>query len=384
MVPRFGAATVGGAEVLVRALALSGGREGWTMEVAATCATDHMTWKDDLPPGEFVEDGLRVNRFPVGERDAARYDALHAQVLSGHAGYVDEVEWLAHSVWSQQLHDFLGDTADTFDLIVFSPYLFGTSIWGAQVAPDRSALLPCLHDEPYAYLHTVAGVVRSVRGCLFNTEAERRLAERLYGPLRGGVVGVGFDPPDGGPPTIGFGGAHGLRPGGYLVYAGRLEEGKRVDVLCDYVTRYAGERTGAPKLVLIGRGPYRPPRSARQIVLAGFVEEQEKRAAFAGALALVNPSGLESLSLSLLEAWCEGTPGLVNARSDVMREHTARSGGGLTFTTYADFREALDVLTGDGERARAMGKAGQAYVLEEYGWPAVRARFQDTVERLAA
>jgi glycosyltransferase involved in cell wall biosynthesis len=368
VVPRFGADTVGGAEVLVRALALRGGDEGWTMEVAATCATDHMNWADDLPPGESIEDGVRVHRFPVGTRDAARYETLHARVLSGGAAYVDELEWLAHSVWSQQLHTFLGDTAGAFDLVVFSPYLFGTSIWGAQVAPDRSALLPCLHDEPYAYLRTVAGVVRSVRGCLFNTEAERRLAERLYGPVPGGVVGMGFDPP-GAPPAADFAGARDLEPGGYLVYAGRLEEGKRVDVLVDHVTRYAAERRDAPRLVLIGRGPYRPPRSARQVVLAGFVGEEEKRAAFAGALALVNPSTLESLSLTLLEAWREGTPGLVSAGSEVMREHTSRSGGGLTFTTYEEFRDAVDTLTGDPERRRGMGEAGRAYVLEEYGWP---------------
>ena len=67
------------------------------MEVAATCATDHMTWRDALPPGESLEDGVRVHRFRVGPRDPRRFDELHARVLAGRAGYADDLEWLGHS-----------------------------------------------------------------------------------------------------------------------------------------------------------------------------------------------------------------------------------------------------------------------------------------------
>ena len=156
-----------------------------------------------------------------------------------------------------------------------------------------------------------------------------------------------------------------------------------MDVLCDYDDALCGRARGRAAARAHRPRPVPAARSARHVVVAGFVGEEEKRAAFAGALALVNPSALESLSLALLEAWREGTPGLVNAHSDVMREHLARCGGGLAFGTYEEFREALDALAADPERSRAMGEAGRAYVLEEYGWPAVRARLHETVERLA-
>lgn len=380
VVPRYGRLVTGGAETLVRALATRSAAMGWSAEVATTCARDHVTWANELPAGSTTEDGVTVHRFTVGRRDARRYDALHTAVLAGRAGYADELEWLAHSVWSPGMLAFLED-AD-HDLRVLSPYLFGTTLWGAQVAPERSALLPCLHDEPYARLRTVRRVLGAVRGCLFNAPAEERLAGRLAAVRDGGVVGMGFDAPAGpaGPPPAAVAGL-----GPYLVYAGRLEEGKRVQVAVEGVMRLAGERRDGPALVLMGRGGYRPPPEARsRVVELGWVSEDDKRAVYAGALALVNPSEMESLSIVLMEAWLEGTPAVVAAGSEVMSDHVARSGGGMEFGSYDEFRAAVARLLDDPAERERMGARGRAYALEEYGWPAVQERLSAVAERLAA
>jgi glycosyltransferase involved in cell wall biosynthesis len=382
VVPRFGSATVGGAERLVRGLATRALPDGWSSEIATTCAVDHETWANELEPGVFDEDGVVVRRFRVGPRDDARYWQLHTSILSRQAEYADELEWLANSVWSPDLQRFIEDEGPTYDLILFSPYLFGTTIWGTQVLPQRSALIPCLHDEPYAYLATVQRMFRSVRGCLFNSEGEERLARRVHTVRAAGVVGMGFDAPNG-EQTARFAEPRGLDS--FLLYAGRIEEGKRVDVAVEYAVRYASERPDAPRLALIGQGSYTPPDSAANVVAkVGFVSEEERRAAYSEALAVVNPSQLESLSLVLMEAWLEGTPCLVAAESEVMREHCERSGGGFPFDSYESFRDALDRLRADEELRLRMGAAGREYVLETYGWPQVRERFQRTVESLAA
>jgi glycosyltransferase involved in cell wall biosynthesis len=380
VVPRYGISTVGGAETLVRALATRGVPAGWSCDVATTCAVDHTTWANELPPGESTADGVRVHRFEVGPRDQARYDELHGRVLTSPA-YLDELEWLANSVWSPGLERFLLDAGGDYDLVIFAPYLFGTTLWGAQVAPERSAVMPCLHDEPYAYLATVKNVVQAGRGCIFNSGGEERLARRLYRIREGHVVGMGFDPT--GPLETRFAEPRGL--GRYLLYAGRLEEGKRVDVAVEYAVRYAEERPDPPQLVLIGSGSYRPPRHADGVVVhAGFLPEEEKRAAYAEAVAVVNPSRLESLSIVLMEGWLEGTPALASGESEVLRDHCAASGGGFLFDSYDSFRSALDALLGDEERRDRMGRAGRSYVLERYSWEAVAGRLVDAVEHLAA
>ena len=379
--PRFADATVGGAERLVHALATRAIPDGWSAEVATTCARSHYTWENELPPGESTEDGVLVRRFEVGPRDAVRYDTLHPTILSGEASYAEELEWLGSSVWSPGLEEFLEEHAQDYDLCLFAPYLFGTTLWGAQVAPARSALIPCLHDEPYARLRTVTPS-SSRSAAASSTRGERsgwRVALRRPG---GGVVGMGFDKPDG-PPAAGFAESRGLGP--YLLYAGRIEEGKRVHVAVEYAARYAAERRDAPRLVLIGSGTYEPPEEAADVVAyAGLLDEEERRAAYAEALALVNPSHMESLSIVLMEAWLEGTPALVSSGSDVLREHVEHSGGGLMFGSYDEYRDAVDRLTSESGLREQLGSAGRAYVLDTYGWPPVRERFREAVEALAA
>jgi glycosyltransferase involved in cell wall biosynthesis len=382
VVPRFGSETVGGAERLVRGLATRALPDGWSSEIATTCAVDHETWLNVLDPGISLEDGLVVRRFPVGSRDHLRYMELHPAILARHADYAEEVEWLANSVWSPDLQRFIAEEGQAYDLILFSPYLFGTTIWGTQIEPERSALIPCLHNEPYAYLRTVRRMFASVRGCLFNSEGEGRLTRRLHTVAHGGVVGMGFDAPINEPPAR-FADPRGL--GSFVLYAGRIEEGKRVDVAVDYAVRYASERPNAPRLALIGQGSYRPPESADGVVIhVGFVDEDELRAAYSEAVAVVNPSQLESLSLVLMEAWLEETPCLVATESDVMRDHCERSGAGFTFDSYETYRDRLDQLRADRELRTRMGQAGRSYVLDTYGWPQVRERFRRTVESMVA
>ena len=100
--------------------------------------------------------------------------------------------------------------------------------------------------------------------------------------------------------------------------------------------------------------------------------------AYAEAVALVNPSELESFSIVLMEAWREGTPALVAAGSDVMREHVERSGGGVVFDSYESYRDGVDRLLDDPELARRNGRGRTGRTsLESYSWPAVRERLRD-------
>ncbi|PYM56655.1 MAG: glycosyl transferase family 1, partial [Candidatus Rokuibacteriota bacterium] len=59
----------------------------------------------------------------------------------------------------------------------FIPYCFGTTWEGALVAPERSLLVPCLHDEPFAYLRWTRRILRTVRRVCFHVAAEQALGE---------------------------------------------------------------------------------------------------------------------------------------------------------------------------------------------------------------
>jgi glycosyltransferase involved in cell wall biosynthesis len=375
---------LGGAERLAQLIATRGIGHDDTAEIATTCAVDHHTWENVLPAGTTVEDGVTVHRFPVGSRNVTRYADLHHRLLtSGSLTYAEELEYLANGVWSPELVDYLDRAGASYDLIVFIPYLFGTTFWGMQVHPDRSVLIPCLHDEPNAHMAATRQMIEASRACLFNTPAERRLAETLCNvPELSGIVGLGFDPPTS-PPPPGFAAKHGL--GRYVVYVGRLEDAKGVAIAAEHVARYARRHAPDLRLVLVGAGPFQPTeKTAPYIHFAGWLTEDEKRAAIAESIALVNPSQMESLSIVLLESWLEGIPALVSAGSDVMREHCENSGGGFAFRDYDQFAESLNRLASDEGLRREMGEAGRRYVHETASWDVVRQRFRDVTRPLAA
>ena len=283
-------------------------------------------------------------------------------------------------MWSPGLQRHLADTAADYDLRVFAPYLFGTTLWGAQVVPDRTAIIPCLHDEPYARLRTVRRVLRAVRGCIFNSAGEAALASRVLGVGPGPVVGMGFDDP-GDPPDRDFRQELGI--GGYILYTGRLEQGKGVDIAVQYAIRHARERrtrrhSCSSGAATTGRRAARAGRCAS----SGTSTRRRSGRRTAVPSRSSTPRASRACRSSCWSAGSRGRPALVNAGSDVMVDHCVRSGAGAPVGDFPAYRDAVERFSDPEERARA-GASGRRYVLDEYSWPEVSDRLRGAVEELA-
>ena len=282
---------------------------------------------------------------------------------------------MGNSVWSEGLQRAVDEASDRW--IVAIPYLFGTAFWAAAAHAERTALIPCAHDEPHARLPAVRRALEGVAGCMANSDGERELLGRLAPEARVEVVGVGYDPqplPDPGR-VADFCAGYGVAPG-YLLYAGRREEGKGVPRLFAHYARYRASRREVPSLALMGSGDLRVPETiAEHVVDLGFVPAEQRAAAYAGASVLLHPSVMESFGMVLLEAWLAGTPALVNGGSPVLVSHCRRAGAGLWYDSPEEFDEALDILLGAPDLRAGMAKAGAAYALSTYSWSEVRQRF---------
>lgn len=386
VLPRYGKSLGGGAETLTRALLLAladaklnGGQFALErIEVWTTCALDHRTWENALPAGRTDEDGFAVHRFPVDERDLETFITAELSIAGAMPLSIDrQLAWLASGVNSRALYDHIARFGPEMDVLLFAPYLFPTSFWGAMIHPERSILIPCLHNEPYAYLEVFRPVMKSVAGFFFNAEPELELATQIFGPElkdRAGVVGMGFVPREA--PT-----EKNRRERPYLLYSGRKEQGKNLDKLIRW---FDAARPTHPELelVLIGSGSIDflqtlPPG----VVDLGFVSEEEKASLMANAVALCQPSTNESFSIVLMEAWQYETPVLVHADCAVTKHHAVRSGGGLYFRDAAELAGCVGTLLENPKLRRDLGAAGRRYVETEYAWEAVLERLSDTISR---
>lgn len=372
VVPRYGAGIAGGAAHQGRGFAQAAAARGWQVEVWTSCAQSHYDWHNNHPAGVEQDGQVTVRRFPITQRPLAEHSRLEDKLVHGRGlEPKEQYAWLHSGVHSAPLYAHVKKQAARVDLIVALPYASTLVQYATWSAPDKVMLWPCLHDEAYAYMETTRLLLEGVWGVTFNSPEEGELAlERLQiQPRRQAVLGqavaLTYAPREAG---------KGERP---LLYVGRLEGGKNLSTLYEYVRRYY-EEGGGLRLQVAGQGPLQPPRHVAFEHL-GFVSEEEKAAAYGAALALCQPSLMESFSLTIMESWLAGRPALVHGNCAVTRGHVARSQGGLWFHTYEEFVAAVEWLRAHPDLAARMGRNGRTYVEANYTWPAMVERFEQIV-----
>ncbi len=370
---RYGLDVVGGAETLVRGLLEEMVNRGHYAEVWTTCAQNHQTWHNVERPGRDELKGVQIRRFEVDPWDPQLYDALSAKLIKkGILPLEEQYLWLDSGPTSAALYAHTAKFAADFDAVVLIPLVNTLTYRAAMLVQENLVLWPCLHDEVIAYLEPFRLLMEKAAGNIFNSPEEYDLAARkikLRLP-RSAVIGSGVKLHKSDQIAV-------SDEIPYLLYIGRMEEGKNLPLLSEYVNRYVDEGY-LLRLITAGSGTFRFP-DYPQFEQRGFVNEQEKANLYAGAIALCQPSVNESFSLTMMESWLAGRPSLVHANCTVTRGHVKRSRGGLWFETYGDFRGALNWFQENGALAQRMGRNGREYVHNNYTWPIVVDRFLATL-----
>ncbi len=386
--PRYGDAVVGGSESVLREAAQGLVERGWEVEILTTCAIDHHTWADEFTPGTFVEAGVRVRRFAtVHDGDRLARDTIEGRIQLGLPVTPDEQRtWLNGTFRVPDLFHHLVAHATSYRAVVLSPYLFWTTVSGAIVAPERTIVMPCLHDEHYAYLEIVRPVLTEPAQVWFLSDPERDLAARITESAGGlaphHVTGAGVHVPPPGDPAKGRELAGTSRP--FVYYGGRREGGKGWDELLGAFTRAVVEYGVDLDLVTTGVGPVDPaPIVAARVHDLGRLPYDDLRHVFAAAAAYVQPSRNESFSRTIMESWLAGTGVIANAGSAVVAWHCERSGAGITYRDPDELVQCLALVGERPESLRALAPAGREYVFREYTWPTVLDRMEAALEELA-
>ncbi|WP_164000163.1 glycosyltransferase family 4 protein [Pyxidicoccus caerfyrddinensis] len=374
VVQRYGEVT-GGAEKLAAQMAEHLAPH-WDLTVLTTCAKNHLSWENVFPPGPDEVDGIKVLRFPsTRARNIRGFNGLSRQVFDKPNERLREEQWVAEQgPLCPGLLNHLATTRDAYDGYLFFTYLYAPTVWGLPLVADRALLVPTTHDESPIKFGVYRDVFERPRALLCLTPEELTIIEKYFPDhARTRVVGVGVDRPEA--DGARFREKHGIRKH-YLLYVGRQEPGKGVGELLEYHRALKQRYADAPDLVLAG--DTNMELSGEGVRYLGRIDEQDKHDALAGALAVVVPSRYESLSLLTLESFAQGTPVLVNGRSDVLVGQVERSGAGRTYTDLESFIQGLREV---GEQRAPLGKKGLAYVKKQ-GWPQVVAAYREELERI--
>ena len=383
--PWYGESIGGGAEAELRGLVHHLVEAGMELEVLTTCVKSFTSdWNENYhPEGATLEAGIPVRRFRVRTRDVGAFDQVNRKLILGEQLSVEEEETFCREmVNSPDLIRYIREHGEEYGLFVCIPYMFGPVYYGVQVYPEKTIMIPCFHDESYAHFACFREAFSRVRGMVFNSEPERKLAEKLYGVKGENFVtfGLGMDTGWSGDAAR-FRRKYGIYEP-FILYAGRKDAGKRVDTLIGYFDEFRKREDSDLKLVLIGGGSMRLP-DQENILDLGFVDPQDKYDAYAAAALFCNPSEMESFSIVIMESWLAGRPVLVNGLCPVTKDFVQRTNGGLYYTNYAEFDLCVRYLLSHPQEMNAMAENGRKFVLENFTWKEIVRKYQEYFRRLA-
>lgn len=282
--------------------------------------------------------------------------------------------------WPELFHRVL-DTAESYQAVVVSPYPFWTTFATAGIAPERTLLRPCLHDEPYARMELFEPVLTGSAGVWLQTEPELELYRRISTPPpRTRIVGEGVEVPDGYDPAR-VRRERDLGDRAFVLYGGRREGAKGWECLLHGFAEAVRKEDLDLTLVTFGSGVVEvPPDVADRVIDLGYVDDRTRDDLLAAASAYVQPSALESFSRTIMEAWLAGTPVIANGASDVVRWHVERAGAGLTYADPAELEQALRFVAEAPDQAAALAAPGRQYVLDHYTWPTTLDAMEATLD----
>lgn len=383
VVQRYGADISGGAELHARYIAERLAAHA-DVRVLTTCARDYVTWENEFPAGTDTVNGLPVERFPVRRpRDLFEFGRRSERVFNHTHSLLDELRWLdSQGPVSPALIERIERDRD-LDFLLFFSARYYPAYYGARAVPDRAVLVPTAEREPGIGLRIFQAIFRGVRAIMYNTPEEQALINGLSGneDVPGVVVGVGSNIPDTVDPAR-VRRKYGL-DNPYLIYVGRIDANKGCAELFDFFLRHTQTDQRPLDLVLIGTPVLQVPDHPR-IRHLGFLPDQDKFDAIAGAVALVMPSYYESLSMVALEAWALGKPVLANAACDVLVGQCVRSNAGLYYQDGREFAATLDLILDDRALAAKLGANGRAFFSRHYAWPVIERKYLEMFERLRA
>jgi glycosyltransferase involved in cell wall biosynthesis len=387
--PWYGRELIGGAERLAWELAHALARAGADVDVLATCCRSFLDdWAANFHKSGVSRDGSGVvlHRFPVDTRDRVAFNRANTVLttlpsigLRGDRSVLDPIQTRAfvnENINSSALLGHLRERGAAYDAVLFVPYLYGPTLAGVPLVAERAFLVPCVHDESYAYIEPVRAVFAAARGVLFNSAGEEETATAIYGPGLLGksrVIGHAVEPvaPPASPVSVGSFAPHRSR---YVLYLGRQDQSKNIDFLIEAFRTFR-ERRVATSLQLVLAGPRGAAHDGDGILDVGAVSEASKAALLTYARALAQPSIHESFSRAMYEAWYARRPVLVHGDCRATARAVEDAGGGWIGSTAEDWvRMFATVDESSDDAVDALGERGWAAALDNGGWDAVARR----------
>lgn len=383
--PRFLQNASGGAEKLAFDY-VSILSESHDVTVCTTAAKNYVTWKNEFKTGITENDSYKIIRFPVTKkRNIYHMNEILDRCLKDGDSVSLENQMLflkEQGPYCPEIIEYVTKEQSSFDLIILIGYLYYPVVMSIPLLKVPFVIVPTFHDEPPFRLPIYKQTYKSEYIYSFNAPEELQVYESITKQRanRYFLIGTYVDDP--------FSSTELQEPLSpkqtfQFLTIGRIEPAKGYpELFLDYLDWKHSRNRSDVTLKCLGSIFSMDVSKEQEIQFSGFVSEEEKLAEIQKSYLLFNPSAYESFSISIMEAWLQEKPVLVNGRSSVMKGHCLRSQGGLYYSDKISFQRMLDYLLENPTIAYQLGKNGRKYVISNFSRDVVRKKLNQMVSML--
>lgn len=322
-------------------------------------------------------DGEPGGRMPVEIETPTTYEGVPAIFfrLQGRGSFT----------YSSRIARWLEKNVSAFD-VVYIHGVFSQACLAAAKSCQRQGIpylvRPLGHTEPWSLAQKPlrkklflslggAAMLRRAAAVHYASAREKKLSEVALRLNHGLVIPLGIDfELD---PKTALAEQNGARHDSsrpYVLVLSRLQPTKGIDVLLEaFLNARADERLANWQLVIAGDGSPSYVAALKRtvqergagdaVLLTGWLNEEAKSRALAGASLLALPSHHESFGLCVAEAMAQGIAVLVSPQVGIAPDVDAAGAGWLSAVETKALTETLRVALGNADELRRRGAAGQ-------------------------
>lgn len=258
VVTAYGKQARGGAEQHCRMLAerLTADYE---VDVLTTCVENYVCGGNDLPAGVEKENGVTVRRFeaqPI-QQELHKYYVRKSKWVRRIRKFLFQLGILRSlaSIWpvwtymrnleqkvmqsyvfySPQLFLYVQENKEHYKAIIPINISYPLAYYISLYAPEKTILIPTMHYESSTFRSIYTEVFTKVAYIGFNTVAEQKLAERIFGKKISdhGIISVGIEGTEDADWNV-TKRKYNL-PEAYLLFVGRIDRGKLSHIIQYYL-----------------------------------------------------------------------------------------------------------------------------------------------------
>lgn len=384
IVQRYGLEINGGAELHCRWIAEHLNRY-FDVEVLTTKAFDYITWKNHYKKSKEIINGVKVRRFKVDrERNLHRFGLIQNKIFYEDHSEVDQLRWVEEGgPVSKRLLSALKKDGEKAFAVLFWSYRYWPSFKGLDLFSRKSIIVPTAERDRLLDLELFRETLRKPAGLIFLTPEEKEIVFTCTNrnDLKNVIASCGVDLIKPNKEKIeSFKNKYHLN-NPYILYVGRVDRNKGCNQMFDFFQNYKKRNGGNLELVVIGSKMMKVPKSDN-IKILGYLEDDLKLSAIAGAEALIMPSFYESLSIILLEAWAAGCPTVANGQCQVLKGQSRRSNAGLVYENYHEFEESLRILLENPKVRAELSANGVKFTKRYQTWDFITKKYADFISEI--